>query len=92
MAAVSNFPAVEPLLSEENVPYMDAGGLFFLGTPRENDGASPFIAVLACPRCGSLNLITEKQFHAGDAIICGGNICSAEFWLNGDTFVGRPPQ
>ena len=51
---------------------------------------NPFWAVLACPSCGSLGLITRSQ-HAGlEAMICGSDTCSAEYFLGGETIRYRP--
>lgn len=35
-----------------------------------------FLAVLACPRCGQLSLITPPQYFGAIPLICGSNACS----------------
>jgi hypothetical protein len=46
---------------------------------------NPFWAVLACPACGSLGLITRQQFAGLEAMICGASTCSSEYFLEGGT-------
>jgi hypothetical protein len=53
---------------------------------------SSFVAVLSCPRCGTIGLITRRQLCGGDAMICGGDICSAEYRLEGETIQYRKAQ
>lgn len=38
-----------------------------------------FIALLACPLCGSPGLITSAQFSGGAPIVCTSKICSGQF-------------
>lgn len=40
---------------------------------------SGFFAVLACPRCGTLNLITASHYLGSVPVICGSNTCSCSF-------------
>jgi hypothetical protein len=47
---------------------------------------------MACPRCGTLGLITRRQFYAGEIMICGSANCSAEYRLDDDHICFRPPQ
>jgi len=79
---------------EEYVPDMDPGTIFLLKDQSrlgDQDG-DPFIAVLACPRCGITGLITHRQTYNGRMIICGGEKCSAEFRHDGESFIFRKPQ
>jgi len=48
--------------------------------------------VMACPRCGTMGLITRRQLYAGEAMICGGDACSAEYQLNGENISFRKAQ
>jgi len=79
---------------EEWIPErMDPGTVFVL----ENQGKlghaqNPFVAVMSCPRCGTLGLITRRQLCAGEAMICGGDVCSAEYQLEGENICFRNPQ
>jgi hypothetical protein len=72
---------------------MEPGTLFVL----ENAGSlgsaqNPFWAVLACPCCGTLGLITRAQFTGIEAMICGSDNCSAEYYLREDEIEYRKPH
>ncbi len=72
---------------------MEPGTLFVLA----NAGATgpeedPFYAVMSCPTCASLGLITRQQFRGAATIICGSQNCSTEFSLRGDDIEYRRPQ
>jgi hypothetical protein len=41
--------------------------------------APNFVAVLACPLCGSPGLITSAQFSGGAPIVCTSKVCSGLF-------------
>lgn len=79
---------------EEWIPEkMDPGTVFVL----ENQGnlghaQNPFVAVMSCPRCGTMGLITRRQLVCGEAMICGGEVCSAEYQLDGENIRFRPTQ
>jgi hypothetical protein len=88
-------PLVKQLVEEltEGVPKMDPGTIFHLENPgRLGEPKNPFVAVLTCPRCGTPGLITQRQLYHGDMMICGGDICSAEFHRDGEIFIFRQPQ
>jgi hypothetical protein len=69
---------------------MQPGTMFMLEQSNLGKVENPFWAVLACPSCGSLGLITRSQ-HAGlEAMICGSETCSAEYFLGGETIRYRP--
>jgi len=40
---------------------------------------SVFFAVLACPQCGTLSLITSQQYFGIIPVICGSKFCSCRF-------------
>jgi hypothetical protein len=72
---------------------MDPGTVFLLeNQTRLGDEQNPFVAVMSCPRCGTLGLVTRHQLYAGEFMICGGDVCSAEWNINGETFTARKPQ
>jgi hypothetical protein len=79
---------------EEWIPdRMDPGTVFLL----ENQAIlgleqNPYVAVMACPRCGTMGLITRRQLYAGETMICGGDACSAEYQLNGENISFRKAQ
>jgi hypothetical protein len=79
---------------EEWIPERMAPGTVFLleGEARLGKAQNPFIAVMSCPRCGTLGLITRRQLFAGEAMICGGDACSAEYHLEGEVIFYRPVQ
>jgi hypothetical protein len=88
-------PFVEELLKEveEYIPEMDPGTVYLLkDQARLGDSQNPFVAVMTCPRCGTPGLITRRQLYAGERMICGGDACSAEYFLDGNTINYRPAQ
>ena len=70
-------------LLEEWIPeQMEPGTLFVLenaGTMGE--ATNPYWAVLSCPVCGALGLITRRQYRGTETMICGAYDCSAEYYL-----------
>ncbi len=86
--------AAEFELIEEWIPeQMEPGTIFLLERP-SNIGRpeNPYWAVLSCPRCGCLGLITRQQCAGLEAMICGSDTCSAEFFVGSDTFRYRRPN
>jgi hypothetical protein len=79
---------------EEWIPErMDPGTVFVLEDQAKlGQAQNPYVAVMACPRCGTLGLITRRQFYAGEIMICGSANCSAEYRLDDDHICFRPPQ
>jgi hypothetical protein len=79
---------------EEWIPErMDPGTVFMLENHAQLGHVQrSFVAVLSCPRCGTIGLITRRQLCGGDAMICGGDICSAEYRLEGETIQYRKAQ
>jgi hypothetical protein len=39
-----------------------------------------------------MGLITRRQLIAGETLICGGDVCSAEYRLDGETINFRKAQ
>ncbi|HEY4046857.1 MAG TPA: hypothetical protein VGM27_08325 [Acidobacteriaceae bacterium] len=81
------------LLGEWIPEQMEPGTLFVL----ENAGTlgeatNPYVAVLACPGCGALGLITKTQFVGLESMICGSDACSAEYYLNDEGIQYRKPH
>jgi hypothetical protein len=61
---------------------MEPGTLFVLEQAGDLGKAeNPFWAVLACPACGALGLITRQQCVGLESMICGSDDCSAEYFL-----------
>ena len=79
---------------EEWIPErMDPGTVFLLENQTTLGHAqNPFVAVMSCPRCGTMGLITRRQLTGGEAMICGGEFCSAEYQLRGENICFREPQ
>jgi hypothetical protein len=79
---------------EEWIPErMDPGTVFVLVNQTKLGSAqNPYVAVMSCPRCGTMGLITRRQLCAGEAMICGADDCSAEYQLDGDRIAFRRPQ
>jgi hypothetical protein len=79
---------------EEWIPErMDPGTVFVLENQDKLGLAqNPYVAVMSCPRCGTLGLITRRQLYCGETMICGGDVCSAEYRLDGDNICYRKAQ
>ena len=71
---------------------MQPGTLFLLEHGELGKPENPYWAVLACPSCGSLGLITRQQCAGLEAMICGGESCSAEYFLEDGHIRYRPPS
>jgi hypothetical protein len=72
---------------------MQPGTLFVLEQAGDLGKAeNPYMAVLACPSCGSLGLITRQQCAGLEAMICGSEKCSAEYFLADGHICYRPPS
>jgi hypothetical protein len=84
----------ELTLLDEWIPeQMEPGTLFLLEQAGDLGKAdNPYWAVLACPRCGSLGLITRQQCAGLESMICGADICSAEYYLVEKTIRFRLPN
>ena len=52
----------------------------------------PYWAVLACPGCGTLGLITRKQIAGLLPVICGSGDCSAQFFIHDNDIGLRKPS
>jgi hypothetical protein len=79
---------------EEWIPErMDPGTVFVLENQAKlGQAQNPYVAVMSCPRCGTMGLITRRQLYGGEAMICGGDVCSAEYRLEGDNICFRSTQ
>jgi hypothetical protein len=78
------------ILNEWIPEQMHPGTLFVLeNAGEEGEDQDPYWAVLACPACGMLGLITRKQVAGLLPIICGSDTCSAQFFLCDSEIVPR---
>ena len=72
---------------------MEPGSIFVLENAGEvGDQDDPYWAVLACPECGTLGLITRKQMRGVLPVICGSNRCSAQFLILNEQVVPKRPN
>ena len=53
--------------------------------------APSFVAVLACPLCGSPSLITSAQYSGGAPIVCTSRVCSGLFRIIDETQIVSLP-
>ena len=71
---------------------MEPGTVFVLDKAGESgDEGDPYWAVLACPSCGMLGLITRRQISGLVPVICGSEKCSAQFFIRDSEVVVRKP-
>lgn len=78
------------LLNEWIPELMGPGTLFILENAGETgETEDPYWAVLACPTCATLGLITRKQIAGLVSVICGSDECSAQFFIHNDEIVPR---
>jgi hypothetical protein len=81
------------VLNEWIPEQMQPGTLFVLENAGEvGDQLDPYWAVLACPSCGTLGLITRKQIAGLISVICGSGDCSAQFFIQDSDIVVRKPS
>ena len=72
---------------------MEPGTMFVLEKAGElGKPENPYWAVLACPSCGALGLITRQQCAGLEAMICGSDTCSAEYFLADGHIYYRQPH
>lgn len=81
------------VLSEWIPEQMEPGTLFVLENAGEmGENEDPYWAVLSCPECGTLGLITRRQVAGLVAVICGSDQCSAQFFIRESDVVARRPS
>jgi hypothetical protein len=81
------------VLNEWIPEQMGPGAMFVLENAGQvGEADDPYWAVLACPDCGTLGLITRRQIAGLIPIICGSDKCSAQFFLHDGQVVVRPPS
>lgn len=80
------------VLSEWIPEQMGPGTIFVLENAGDMGEANdPYWAVLACPECGTLGLVTRKQVAGLLPIICGSETCCAQFLLRDEEIIVRKP-
>ena len=81
------------VLSEWIPEQMSPGTLFVLENAGEmGQQDDPYWAVLACPECGTLGLVTRRQINGVLPVMCGSDHCSAQFFLKDDNIEVRKPS
>jgi hypothetical protein len=79
-------------LSEWIPEQMAPGTLFVLENAGQvGEKEDPYWAVLACPSCGTLGLVTRKQMAGVIPVICGSQTCSAQFFIRESEILPRKP-
>src|ERR1700758_3158455 len=64
---------------------MEPGTIFVLENAGEmGEKEDPYWAVLSCPACGQLGLVTRKQVGGLLPVICGSEACSAPLFIRGE--------
>lgn len=80
------------ILNEWIPEQMEPGTVFVLENAGEvGEREDPYWAVLSCPTCGTLGLITRKQMAGLLPVICGSSHCSAQFFINEEEITPRKP-
>ena len=80
------------VLNEWIPEQMEPGTLFVLDNAGDmGESEDPYWAVLACPECGTLGLITRRQLAGLMPVICGSNNCSSQYFIRDNDFVARKP-
>jgi hypothetical protein len=80
------------VLNEWIPEQMQPGTIFVLeNAGRIGEKEDPYWAVLSCPKCGILGLITRKQIAGLIAVICGSGKCSAQFFIRDNDLEIRKP-
>ena len=78
------------ILTEWIPEQMGPGTVFVLENAGEiGEPQDPFWAVLACPECATLGLITRKQVAGLLPVMCGSAMCSAQFFIRDNDVVVR---
>jgi uncharacterized protein YbaR (Trm112 family) len=91
----SQTPTELHLSSRSSLTDMAPGDIVFLDefTYLRESFAPNFVAVLACPLCGSPSLITSAQYSRGAPIVCTSKVCSGLFRIIDEALiVSLPPS
>ena len=93
-AAEAQLPAELHLSGRSSLADMAPGDIILLDdfTYLRESFSPNFVAVLACPLCGSPGLITSAQFSGGGHIVCTSKLCSGLFRIIDEVqIVALPP-
>jgi uncharacterized protein YbaR (Trm112 family) len=69
---------------EESLSWMAPGDILILErTISLREFVDPaFYAMLACPLCGKLDLINQRQYYGAESVVCAHNDCSCHFRID----------
>lgn len=69
---------------EDSMESMARGDIILLGEtgPLRELVDQAFFAILACPICGKLDLVTQAQYSGIETVICGYEDCACHFRIN----------
>jgi len=85
---VAELNVLNEWIPEQMIP----GTIFVLeNAGRMGEKEDPYWAVLSCPSCGTLGLITRRQIAGLLPVICGSDKCSAQFFIRDNDIVVRKP-
>src|SRR5579863_4036479 len=85
---VAELDVLSQWIPEQMLP----GTIFVLeNAGRVGEKDDPYWAVLSCPECGMLGLITRKQLAGLIPVICGSAQCPAQFFIHDSEVVSRKP-
>ena len=85
---VAELNVLNDWIPEQMIP----GTIFVLeNAGRMGEKEDPYWAVLSCPSCGTLGLITRRQIAGLLPVICGSDKCSAQFFIKDNDIVVRKP-
>lgn len=88
-------PADLHLSNRSAVSEMAPGDIVFLDdlVCQRESYAPNFVAILACPLCGSPGLINSVQFSGGAPIVCTSKVCAGLFRIVDEAqIVSLPPS
>ena len=93
--SVGQLPTDLHLSNHSSLSDMAPGDIVFLDdfAYLRESFAPNFVAVLACPLCGSPGLITSIQYSGGAPIVCTSKVCSGLFRIVDEAqIVSLPPS
>jgi hypothetical protein len=69
---------------EESLSWMVPGDILILERAASlREFVDPaFYAMLACPLCGKLDLINQRQYYGAESVVCAHNDCSGNFRID----------
>jgi len=72
---------------DDSLKHLAAGDIILLNdSPTlKSQVETDFFAVLACPRCGILDLVTSSQYFGAAPVVCGSNSCSCSFRIEDES-------